>query len=196
MSAHQEYRCGSREERAFRPRSWRARPHRGSLSLQSKAGNTCQPIARPSMVQRLLLTLRVSLVLSEVVGWWPSENFGVVRNPNPAVCTARLADPSVFLRWEETPQKRGQVGACTSLHARLDVAYTRARKTEIRLSDGPAAENRKVCFPHWSASPAMEYCAHLKTPAMGHGVRASACDAHDVVRARARMMIRPTLLAL
>ena len=64
---------------------------------------------------------------------------------------------------------------------------------------GPGAlsrENRNVCFPHWSASPAMEHGAHLKAPAMGHGVRASACDAHDVVRARARMMIRPTLLTL
>ena len=46
MSARQEYRCGSREERAFRHRSWRARPHRGSPSLQSKAASTCQPIAR------------------------------------------------------------------------------------------------------------------------------------------------------
>ena len=30
-----------------------------------------------------------------MVGWWPSENFGVVRNPNPAVRTARLADPPI-----------------------------------------------------------------------------------------------------
>ena len=37
----------------------------------------------------------VSLVLSEVVGWWPSENFGVVRTSNPTVRTARLADPSI-----------------------------------------------------------------------------------------------------
>ena len=42
--------------------------------------------------QRLPLTLRVSLVLSEVVGWWPSENFGAVRTSNPGVRTARLAD--------------------------------------------------------------------------------------------------------
>ena len=46
MRAHRECRCGSREERAVRHRSWRARPHRGSPSLQSKAASTCQPIAR------------------------------------------------------------------------------------------------------------------------------------------------------
>ena len=35
----------------------------------------------------------MSLVVSEVVGWWPSEMFRVVRNPDPAaVRTARLAD--------------------------------------------------------------------------------------------------------
>ena len=45
--------------------------------------------------QRLLLTLRVSLVLSEVVGWWPSENFGAVCTSNPGVRTARLADPPI-----------------------------------------------------------------------------------------------------
>ena len=47
----------------------------------------------------------------------------------------------MFLRWKEIPQNRRQVGACTSLHARLDVAYTRARKTKMRLSNGPAAQS-------------------------------------------------------
>ena len=46
MRAHRECRCGSREERAARRRSWRVGPHRGSPSLQSRAASTCQPIAR------------------------------------------------------------------------------------------------------------------------------------------------------
>ena len=84
MSARQEYRCGSRKERAVRYRSWRARPHRGSLSLQSKAGSTCQPIARPSMANDFCWRCVISPVLSEVAGWWPSESFGAVRTSNSA----------------------------------------------------------------------------------------------------------------
>ena len=35
------------------------------------------------------------------------------------------------------PRKRGQVGACTSLHARLHVAYTRARKPKFGFPMAP-----------------------------------------------------------
>ena len=49
VSAHREYRCGSREESVVRHRSRCARPHRGSPSPQSKATNTCRALAKQSL---------------------------------------------------------------------------------------------------------------------------------------------------
>ena len=64
-----------------------------------------------------------------------------------ALCTTRIplctppgSPTNRSLAWQKISQNRGQVGACTSLPAWLDVACTRARKTEILVFGGPASQ--------------------------------------------------------
>ena len=114
MRTHRAYRCGSREERAARHRSWRARPYRGSPSLQT-AEQGCQHMSTDSQAvvcQCLLLTFVMSLVSSEVVGWLPSENFGELLRqvtsrvsiaPPPVSCTKAVR----LICLEEPPWERG-----------------------------------------------------------------------------------------
>ena len=142
----------ARGKSAVRHRSRCARPHRRSPSPQSKATQTCRALAGQSLPTTVCWRFVVmSLVLSEVVVWWPSGISRVVCNSNPVVCNPRLADQPIPCVAENVLKQ----GAGRSMHLPTSLArrrvhahtenrnygFRRSRRTTRRPKMNPPCAN-------------------------------------------------------